>query len=390
MKKMLLFLLTFALLLSQITATCAEEEPEVFTSGDFTYALLEDGSAKILKYPRTNTGSVVIPDALDGHTVTCIGNRAFMDCWNLTDITLPDTVTIIEDKAFSNCINLRSFTLPDSVVSVGINPFSGSIYMEEIIVSQDHPALAVVDGVLFSKEDQRLISCLKALPETEYAVPQGTLAIGDLAFYGCELTNITLPDSVTSIGDGAFYSCKGLTSITFPDSVISIGPNPLRCCDALTTIVVSPDHPALAVIDGVLFSKADQRLVCYPQALTETEYTVPQGITTIGDFAFIMCSSLESVAIPDSVTVIGYNAFCNCSGLTNVTLPDSVTAIGEYAFERCTSLTSIAIPASVTFIGEGALFKCEKLERIIVPRNSYAAQYCQDNDLPFVYSDAQN
>lgn len=158
----------------------------------------------------------------------------------------------------------------------------------------------------------------------------------------------------------------------------------------MTTIVVSPDHPALAVIDGVLFSKADQRLVCYPQALTETEYTVPQGITTIGDFAFIMCSSLESVAIPDSVTVIGYNAFCNCSGLTNVTLPDSVTAIGEYAFFRCTSLTSITIPASVTFIGEGALFKCEKLERIIVPRNSYAAQYCQDNDLPFVYSDAQN
>ena len=201
------------------------------------------------------------------------------------------------------------------------------------------------------------------------------------------------------------------SSIIIPDSVTAIGANPFRYCKALTTITVSPDHPALAVIDGVLFSKADKRLVCYPTAFTETAYAIPQGITCVGDDAFSGCGNLTSITIPDSVTSIGAGAFSGCSSLTSITLPDSVTAIGDYAFswcERltsitipdsvtsigakafsgCTGLTSITIPDSVTSIGDSAFNDCNEALTITVPRGSYAAQCCKKNGLSYTYPDA--
>jgi hypothetical protein len=74
-----------------------------------------------------------------------------------------------------------------------------------------------------------------------------------------------------------------------------------------------------------------------------TSITIPNSVTSIGDYAFAYCS-LTSVTIPNSVTSIGNNAFAYCS-LTSVTIPNSVTSIGDYAFRSCSSLTSIACEA---------------------------------------------
>ena len=70
------------------------------------------------------------------------------------------------------------------------------------------------------------------------------------------------------------------------------------------------------------------------------------------------CSGLTSVTIPNSVTSIGDYAFSDCSGLTSVTIPNSVTSIGDYAFSGCRDLTSVTIPNSVTSIGNMAFLDC--------------------------------
>ena len=74
----------------------------------------------------------------------------------------------------------------------------------------------------------------------------------------------------------------------------------------------------------------------------------------------------------DGVTYIGDEAFVGCRNLKGISLPDSLTAIGEQAFHYCQSLTEVAIPASVTLIKTGAFSGCENLTRIAIPEGIFA------------------
>ena len=96
------------------------------------------------------------------------------------------------------------------------------------------------------------------------------------------------------------------------------------------------------------------------------EFTIPNSVTSIEDYAFYTCSGLKSVVIPNSVNGIGIYAFSLCDGLTSVTIPNNVTTIGEDTFWGCTSLTSINIPDSVTSIRGGAVSSCSGLKSVII------------------------
>ena len=102
---------------------------------------------------------------------------------------------------------------------------------------------------------------------------------------------------------------------------------------------------------------------------TITSITIPNSVTSIGDFAFEDCSSLTSITIPNSVTSIGDYAFYNCLSLTSIEIPNSVTSIGAYAFWGCSSLTSITIPNSVTSIGDCAFCGWSALTSITIPNS---------------------
>ena len=327
------------------TGVLAEDvEREAFTSGDYEYALLDDGTVEITGY-NGKAEKLTIPNMLNGKKVTSI-----------------------DDRAFYLCNSLISIIIPDSVEKISVNPFAYCRTLKSIFVSSEHPYFFAIDGVLFRKADSCLISYPKGREYTTYNIPQGITAIESSAFYDCKfLTRVTIPDSVTSIGDCAFSLCDSLTSITIPDSVEQIGTNPFTVCSALKSISVSPEHPYFATIDGVLFRKADKALISYPAGISSSTYTIPQGITAIGDSAFYYCDSLTSVSIPDSVTSIGDNAFYFCESLTSVTIPDSVTAIGDSAFSYCDSLTSVSIPDSVTAIGDEAFYSCSSLTSVNIP-----------------------
>lgn len=94
--------------------------------------------------------------------------------------------------------------------------------------------------------------------------------------------------------------------------------------------------------------------------------TFDDTITSIGDWAFAMCNTLESITIPDSVTKIGFGAFDECPSLANITIPNNVTTIGNEAFYGCTSLTSVTIPDSVTKIESYAFYGCTSLTDITI------------------------
>lgn len=185
--------------------------------------------------------------------------------------------------------------------------------------------------------------------------------IGNNAFTSCSsLTSVIIPDTVISVGAFAFDHCNNLTSISIPDSVINLEDFALSGGSSLTDITVDVNNPAFCSLDGVLFNKSMTEIICYPQGKTATTYTIPYGVTSIGNAAFYDCSSLTSIIIPGCVTSIGDGAFSFCVNLTSIIIPNSVTSIDNYAFENAASEFSIYGAAG-----------------------SYAETYANINNIPF-------
>ncbi len=383
MKKPFIFLVLsiISLCLGLVMAEEADAafEPEIIKCGDFDYVVLNDGTVEIVSCSSDEV-SLTIPEELNGHRVSSLG-----------------------DNALSWRSSLKTVVIPDEIVHVGLNPFVGCKKLN-IIVSPNHPYLALIDGVLFSKPDKRLIYYPCQSGAKSYAIPDGVAAIGGSAFAYCydlssiiipdsvntieeyafsfcdSLTSAIIPENVSSLGDKAFLRCSSLNSVELPDSITRIGDNPFAYCYRLKDINVSPNHQYLKTINGVLYSIPDNRLVCYPCTIKAESYVIPDGVNTIGAYAFYWCDSLTSVTIPESVTNIGTCAFCGCGLLKTINIPENVSQIGMYAFSDCKSLESITIPDSVISIEKYAFDDCPLL-RVIASYDSYAKQYCIDNNI---------
>ena len=394
-----------------------------YNISDYDTEVLDDGTLEITDYYGSAT-EIEIPPEINGKKVTSIGERAFLNCSDLTSVTIPNGVTSIGDQAFRNCSDLTSVTIPNGVTSIGDSAFDNCSALTNINIP----------GSVTSIGDSAFSSCsgltsveipgnVKSIGDgtfggcenlTTVLIPNSVTSIGNDAFDGCEnLTNVTIPDSVTSIGDDAFWGCSSLTSITIPDSVTNIGESPFGGCENLTDITVDENNENYSSSDGVLFNKDKTTLIQYPAKNEKTSYTIPSSVTnianyafyyceiltsitlpngvttigdsafegcvnipsinlpnsvtSIGDSAFYYCESLTSIVIPNNITTIGYSAFDNCSSLTSVTIPDSVTSIGESAFGYCASLTSITLPKDLISIGEAAFKRCTSLTEITIP-----------------------
>ena len=115
-----------------------EIEQETFVSGDYEYIVLEDGTVEITGYSGSEQ-ILIIPNVLDGKTITGIGDSAFSYCSSLTEINIPDSVTSIGDYAFSGCSSLTEITIPGSVTSIGDDAFS---WCDNLTITVSHDSYA--------------------------------------------------------------------------------------------------------------------------------------------------------------------------------------------------------------------------------------------------------
>lgn len=229
-------------------------------------------------------------------------------------------ITSISKDAFLDCINMTSMTMPDSVVSIAGFAFMNFDKLTDIKLSNN----------LKSIEEYTFYGCSKL---TDITIPNSVTHIGQYAFWGCStLTNITIPDSVTGMGGYVFNGCSSLTGVTIPFGMASIEEGMFRGCNSLTGISIPS---SVTSIGAWAF--------CDCSGLTSI--SLPSGVTDIKYGTFQGCSSLTGIVIPDRVTDIGHWAFKGCSSLKSVTMqgnePPTLGALdGEnQIFDSCKFVT---------------------------------------------------
>jgi len=323
-----------------------------------------------------------------------IPDNAFYGCTGLMNVNIPDSVSSIGAHAFSYCYDLTGIEIPDSVTSIGLFAFYYCHALAEITFKGDAPAIEantfkdVTATASYYKTKDWIDDDFQNYGGTitwkAIAAPvasgscgaegdnltwtldgdgvltiSGTGAMADCIYpaapwsdYYNQIKRVVIEDGVTSIGCGAFDYCSALKRITIPSSVTTIGTGAFSDCVFKTA--------------GPIGSGCDYEFgwtTAIPDFAFELcsaleSITLPDSITTIGHTAFGRCSSLKSITIPNSLTTIGISAFKGCSALKGITIPDGVVSIGSEAFTDCSILKDITIPNSVTTVGNYAFVRC--------------------------------
>ncbi|MCR5122461.1 MAG: leucine-rich repeat protein [Ruminococcus sp.] len=359
-----------------------------------------------------NLDRKIIKKVIISEGVTSIGNCAFQRCENLESVTLPESMKTIGHEAFEDCTKLASIEIPESVTNIGDRAFNNTAWLK---AKQEEDPLVIVNGILIDGN--------KAAGDV--VIPDGVTEISYRAFLECEaLTSVTIPEGVTDIMPLAFYECTGLKSVIFPEGLVSVGSNAFCGCESLTSVSLPESLKSIGTcafedckaleevyipkgvtsIGGSAFDhtpclEAQRKISSYvvinniliDAETVEGEAVVPEGVTTIGEYAFFGNGSVTSVTIPEGVTSIEDAAFESCGKLESVKLPNSLKSIGEDAFYSDTLLKEVTIPRRVTSIGRlafGFITADDKVDhfKLHCYDDSDGETYARENGLDFDYA----
>ncbi|MDR3293013.1 MAG: leucine-rich repeat protein [Clostridiales bacterium] len=341
-----------------LTEICVDLKNQNYSSADGI--LYDDIKTRLITYPAGKDGEVQIPESVER-----IEQYAFSRCLNIVSMMIPKNVKSIGRSAFLGCSNLTAITIPfiGETLDGTDNAFFGYIFGAGYRgegwkwIPQSLKEVTVIDGK--NIESYAFDGCSGL---TKILLPENTETIGEYAFAYCSgLTEITFSEGLRTIGKEAFVGCGGLTSIMIPKSVTGIetyyGSASFYDCKGLTEIGVDPDNQFYSAIDGILYDKAQTKLLNCP-AQKSGVVEVADSVKYIGSGAFAGCSALTEVIIPESVKEVGYRSFYGCGGLTEIVVPNSVYFIGYEAFFDCIGLASVTLP----FVGCGGVGEDETFD----------------------------
>lgn len=352
---------------SETAVISQEHDQKLKIMEDSKRGIIFDKNLHVLKKfpPELQLTEYTIPAG-----ITRIENMAFAENKNLKKVIIPDTVTSIGDKAFLDCTALEEVMIPDSITKLNSQVFSGCTALKNITLPDSLTAI-----------DERAFSCCSSL-ET-----------------------IVLPAGLAKVGDDVFTLCKNLRTITIPEAfatseILIRWGLPENCAvfsngeELLRTTAESVKDP-----NGIRFSKDGKTLLRYPPELNTTHYTIPDGITGIGEKAFSGCTNLKVILIPPSVVFIDHNAFSGVQAVKllpgneifemdsagalidkqekrlvffprtykgKYVIPDTIRTICGHVFYHC-AITELVVPESVEEIEDSAFSNCNSLLSLTIP-----------------------
>lgn len=243
-----------------VTVEAAVEEAAV----EWIYEPLPDGTA-VISGCTGNGQRLEVPESIDGHVISAIGDGAFAGRSDISVVTLPASLYRIDAGAFEGCQSLAEINL-EWVSVIGKRAFADCSLLREAVFSQE----------LTEINDETFINCVSL---GSPVFPQSLSRIGEKAFAGCySVESVTLGS--VSVEQSAFADCLRLRSFSLGEGAMEIARYALGGCVELR------------------------------------EVTLPSSLTHIRDGAFMYCAALERVEIPGAVLSIERDAFYGCPALT--------------------------------------------------------------------------
>lgn len=446
MKKVFAVFLSFILLFTVIPLGF---NVSAASDGYYTYTV-SDNAATITDVDVNIYKDVTIPSMLGGYTVTKIGRDAFEGCENLENIILPENLTTIDAYAFYCCKGLKSITFSDKVTKIEISAFFGCESLKDVYYNSSYKNKAenidirskndelisaiwhysVEENLAYEYDETELtatlIGCSELVAgsiviptsvtknEKEYTVTK----IGEKSFQARKnIESVTIPDSITYIGEYAFYNCGKLKTVNLGYNVKEIDYYAFASCSSLEDVYYNASYkyrtenlPSgnisgdlqtamwhYAVEDDLIYEYDEVNLTATVLECNDcaTNITIPSTVSkngkeytvkTIGNSAFFRLTKLKSITIADSVTEIESAAFSGCTGLENVALGSGVQTVGNMAFYNCTNLENITLGKNIVSLGKNVFRYSNAV--CYSYKNSYAAKYCLENSLPYIYIDS--
>ena len=366
---------------------------DVVNMPTYTYTVDGNGNATITGYSG-GVAALFIPETIDGHTVTAIGNRAFKGNLRLAAVTIPDTVTEIGQDAFSGCTGLTSIKLPKNLKTLERDAFRGCTGLTSVLIPKTvENTHYYYDGIYSpfrgcnNLQEVKFEDGMTRIPNSilcfcaaklNIVIPDSVTEIGEAAFLNSGIVAVTIPDAVTEIEEDAFRGCTGLTDIKLPDSVVNIGTKIFANCTSLTDVTLpnawelipASTFEGCTALEKLVLPESVQyiRDGAFKNCTALKEIVWSKAPELIDSNAFYNCDAITEMDIPATVTSVGYQAFYDCDGLTKITIPDGVTSLGDSVFYDCDALTDVKLGAGITTIPASAFRHCDALEQLTVPR----------------------
>ena len=283
----------------------APNTAEATDSKYFKYSVDRKGYITISGF-NGDMEKVVIPDMIDGHTVTAIGNGAFVGCRDLVEVSMSDQISTMQGNAFSDCISLKKIHLSNSISKIVAKSFSGCIGLKDI------------------------------------NIPDGVTEIKKSTFSDSPLERLHIGKSLASIDSKLFYN----------------GERDPRTHRQITTrainkITVDPENPYLTAVGSLVLSKDGKTL--YAALGNKRSISIPEGVETISSSAFENLIFLSDISLPDSLVSVGRKAFAN-TALRSITFGPNVKRIEAEAFTSCQNLTAAVFNEGLESIGAKAFY----------------------------------
>ena len=342
------------------------------------------------------------------YTVRCNLNKyAFKGCENLRNVDIAYDLRVIPENAFNGCTSLDTVTLPATLQRIDSTAFNASLKTVNYRGTEELWKLITIDS--FSND-----AIKSATVVYNYGEPEEPDEI-TLSYDQASNTLTIAGSGVLTLNDIKKWNYTNLNTYGLK---VKIGKNvnitdAKVFCDTLwpfyymKSFEVDSLNPYLSSLNGVLYNKDKTKLIRFPSGNTTADYDVvecsvastvkeiapyafksagvtdvylPNGLETIGQYAFDGASKLIDITIPSSVKTIGFGAFRDCAKLTRAVISDGLETIPSECFLTCKKLESVTIPDSVTRIERGAFTGCalkeikisKNLTNIVVPGYTFA------------------